>query len=107
MINRLKLMALKSGLIKALLFITIFFLVCSKSIASSDKPSPLCGIYTIYSREKYPHKLGKLQAMKDKFGNGAGTLIHTIAYSLIPIGAGAALIWSGHKGISISQIVGS
>jgi len=45
--------------------------------------------------------------MKDKFGNGAGTLIHTIAYSLIPIGAGAALIWSGHKGISISQIVGS
>jgi len=65
------------------------------------------GIYTFYSRAKTPHKLGKLQAMEDKFGNSAGTLTHTIAYSLIPIVAGAALIWSGYKGISIYQIVGS
>jgi hypothetical protein len=65
------------------------------------------GIYTTYSRVKAPQKLGKLQAMKDKFGGSVGTLIHTIAYSLIPIIAGGVFIWSGFRGISIGQIFGS
>jgi len=65
------------------------------------------GGYTAYSRVKAPHKLGKLQAMKDKFGSSTGAFIHTIAYTLIPIVAGGVFTWSGYKGISIGQIVGS
>jgi hypothetical protein len=61
----------------------------------------LFGIYTLYLRIKSPEKLGKLNAMKDKFGNGIGNAIHFIAYSLIPLAAGAIFIFAGLKGASL------
>ena len=61
----------------------------------------LFGIYTLYLRIKSPEKLGKLNAMKDKFGNGIGNAIHLIAYSLIPLAVGAVFIFSGLKGASL------
>ncbi len=61
----------------------------------------LFGIYTLYLRIKSPEKLGKLNAMKDKFGNGIGTAIHLIAYSLIPLAVGAIFIFAGLKGASL------
>ena len=57
----------------------------------------LYGIYTAYVRATNPANLGKLEAMKEQWGNGAGTVIHVVAYTVVPIIFGIVLIISGIK----------
>jgi hypothetical protein len=59
------------------------------------------GVFTIYARFKKPLLLGKLDAMKEKFGNSTGNLIHIIAYTVVPLAAGAVFIYSGLAGHAI------
>jgi hypothetical protein len=59
------------------------------------------GIFSIILRIKSPEKFGKLEAMKKKFGDKNGMLIHIILYSILPILAGIAFIVCGMLGISI------
>ena len=65
----------------------------------------LFGIYTLYARIITPEKFDKLQAMKGYFGLEVGTIIHTIAYSIVPLGVGVSIIYAGVKGISIIQLL--
>jgi hypothetical protein len=59
------------------------------------------GIYSTYVRLTNPQKFGKLEAMKQKFGTTAGTAIHTVAYSVVPIIAGIAFIIAGVRGVAL------
>jgi len=59
------------------------------------------GIYSTFVRFTNPQKFGKLEAMKRKFGATAGTVIHTVAYSLIPIVAGIVFMVQGIRGVSL------
>jgi hypothetical protein len=56
------------------------------------------GVCSLFIRVKHPEKFGKLNAMKEKYGNKIGTAIHTISYTVIPIIAGILLIIIGLKG---------
>jgi len=59
------------------------------------------GVFTIYARFKMPSLLGKLEAMKKKFGIVAGNLIHIIAYTIVPLVAGTVFISWGLAGRAI------
>lgn len=61
----------------------------------------LFGVYTIYLRATAPEKFEKLQAMKDSMGDSVGMAVHTIAYSIVPLGIGATLIFAGVRGVSL------
>jgi len=50
---------------------------------------------------KKPEKFGKLNAMKEKYGEKTGVTIHTISYSVIPIIVGVVFIVIGFKGVAI------
>lgn len=63
------------------------------------------GIYTFYARIKTPEKFPKLQAMRESFGQGIGTAVHTIAYSLLPLIFGGVIVAAGFNGISIIKII--
>ncbi len=52
------------------------------------------GCYTLYVRAASPEKLGKLEAMKKQWGERAGTVVHVVANTVVPIVAGAVLIVS-------------
>jgi hypothetical protein len=57
------------------------------------------GIFTAIMRAKSPEKFGKLEAMKNKFGDKAGMAIHVISYTIIPILAGIVFLVCGYFGI--------
>jgi len=59
------------------------------------------GIYSTFVRLTNPQKFGKLEAMKQKFGATAGTVIHTVAYSVVPIIAGIMFIIQGIRGAAL------
>lgn len=59
------------------------------------------GIYTAIARRKTPEKFGKLEAMKKKFGDKTGVIIHIISYTIVPILAGIIFIIAAYFGISI------
>jgi len=59
------------------------------------------GLYTTWARVNKPSQLGKLEAMKSRWGNQAGTIIHLIAYTVMPIVVGMVFIVSGVQGKSI------
>jgi hypothetical protein len=61
----------------------------------------LFGLYTAFLRAKQPGKLGKLEAMKKKFGATAGNLVHLIAYTVLPLVVGAVFIFSGIQGVAL------
>jgi hypothetical protein len=61
----------------------------------------LFGICTLFLRVKNPEKFGKLNAMKEKYGEKTGATIHTISYTVIPIIAGILFIVIGLKGVAI------
>jgi hypothetical protein len=61
----------------------------------------LFGICTLFIRMKHPQTFSKLNAMKEKYGEKAGTLIHTISYTILPIIAGIIFIIIGFMGESI------
>ena len=58
------------------------------------------GIFSIIMRIKSPEKFGKLGAMKEKFGEKTGMLIHIVSYTVVPILTGVALLVGGVFGIS-------
>ena len=59
------------------------------------------GVYSTYLRIKNPGKFSKLEAMKKFWGERAGTVIHFIAYTVVPIGAGIFFTVLGFLGIPI------
>ena len=61
----------------------------------------LYGLYTIYLRSQRPDKLGKLKAMKERWGERTGWLVHCVAYSAIPLAFGVVALVLGLQGQSI------
>ena len=61
----------------------------------------LFGVCTLFVRIKRPEKFGKLNAMKEKYGEKTGIAIHTISYTVIPIIAGIVFIVVGLKGVAV------
>lgn len=59
------------------------------------------GGYTFFLRTSNPSKLKKLQPMQDKWGEQTGLVIHTVAYSLVPVGLGVAMVFAGLSGVSL------
>jgi hypothetical protein len=53
---------------------------------------------TLFLRVKNPEKFGKLNAMKEKYGEKTGAAIHAISYTVIPIIAGILFIIIGLAG---------
>lgn len=63
----------------------------------------LYGLYTLYLRvAKKDDGKGKLQAMKDRFGEKTGEIIHIIGYTVMPLLIGiAALVFYFFFGVDI------
>lgn len=59
------------------------------------------GLYTAYARSKSPASVGKLEAMRTRFGPAAGTALHVIAYTVLPVLFGIVAILLGVQGKSI------
>jgi hypothetical protein len=59
------------------------------------------GIYTAIMRAKAPEKFGKLEAMKKKFGDKTGQIIHIVSYTIVPILAGIVFFATGLLGVSL------
>ena len=59
------------------------------------------GLVTVVLRQVKPSAFRKLGPMRERFGHAAGTLIHVIAYSLVPIGAGIWFVMRGFEGQAI------
>lgn len=74
---------------------------CISRIARAGSPALAGQNRSTCLRFTHPGKFGKLQAMKQKFGDTAGTVIHTIAYSVVPIIAGIIFIIQGSRGLSL------
>lgn len=58
------------------------------------------GLFSIYVRLKCPEKFGKLEAMKQIYGQRPGAIVHTVSYTIIPIVVGIIFIFAGTKGVS-------
>lgn len=56
------------------------------------------GLMTLVVRQVKPGAFRKLGPMRERFGDRAGTLIHVIGYSLVPIGAGVLFVMKGLAG---------
>lgn len=64
----------------------------------------LYGLFILITRFTDPEKHTRLVLLKNKLGNGLGTLIHTIVYVIAPFILAAYLIIHGMAGESLSQI---
>ena len=53
------------------------------------------GIFTAIMRATRPDGFGKLEAMQEQWGEGAGKTVHVIAYTVMPILVGCVLIVAG------------
>lgn len=60
----------------------------------------LYALYTLYLRTQQSAKFGKLKAMKERFGDTAGGIIHFVAYSLVPLVFGVVTLLAGLRGQS-------
>ena len=54
----------------------------------------LYGLYTAFVRARTPEKFAKLDAMKKQWGERAGTVVHTVGYTVVPIVVGVVLVVS-------------
>ena len=62
----------------------------------------LYGLYTIYLRVRKDSKAwGKLEKMKEVYGEKAGTVIHIISYTIVPIAVGIVGILAYCLGIKV------
>ena len=62
----------------------------------------LYGLYTIYLRVRKDSKAwGKLEKMKEVYGEKAGTVIHIISYTIVPIAVGIVGIVAYCLGIKV------
>ena len=65
----------------------------------------LFGFYTALMSIKSPDDLIRLKYMKAKLGIKAGTIIHTLAYVIVPIVFGYFIIRAGIDGVTITQFI--
>ena len=63
------------------------------------------GIYTALTSFKSPEELIKLKYMRAKLGMKAGTVVHTIAYVIVPLIFGYFIISAGLDGVTIKQFI--
>ena len=62
----------------------------------------LYGLYTIYLRVRKDSKAwGKLEKMKEVYGEKAGNVIHIISYTIVPIAVGIVGIVAYCLGIKV------
>ena len=62
----------------------------------------LYGLYTIYLRVRKDSKAwGRLEKMKEVYGEKAGTVIHIISYTIVPIAVGIVGIVAYCLGIKV------
>ena len=61
----------------------------------------LFGVYTAATSIKSPNDLIKLKYMRAKLGMKAGTIIHTLAYVLVPFLFGYFMLKAGMNGVTI------
>jgi hypothetical protein len=59
------------------------------------------GLYNVVMRRTGPHKLSRLQAMKDLFGEKTGDTVHLLAYAITPVVAGGVFLFAGSRGVSL------
>lgn len=57
----------------------------------------LYGFYTAFARARTPEKFAKLDAMKKQWGERAGTAVHIVAYTVVPIVVGVVLVLTALK----------
>lgn len=63
------------------------------------------GCYTAWARVKAPQQFHKLEAMKKFWGDVPGLAIHVVAYTLMPMGVGIAVIVAGVNGLSVMDLL--
>jgi ABC-type Co2+ transport system permease subunit len=56
------------------------------------------GLYTLYARTTSHNYSRKLEAMKQRWGERRGTIVHVVGYTVMPIVFGLALIASALLG---------
>ena len=59
------------------------------------------GLVTAYLRITKPTAFKKLGAMKQMWGDTGGTVVHVIAYTVVPLVAGIAFVVQGISGVSL------
>jgi hypothetical protein len=52
------------------------------------------GSYSIYARMSARHHFGKLEPMKRVWGERGGLVVHVVAYTILPLLAGALLVFN-------------
>ena len=50
------------------------------------------GIYSFSFRRNHPEKFGKLEALKQAYGDKVGNAVHIVFYSIVPILLGVFLL---------------
>lgn len=63
------------------------------------------GLYTTVMTFKSPQELIKLKYMRAKLGLKAGTIVHSIAYVVIPFLFGYFVLKAGFDGITITEFI--
>jgi hypothetical protein len=59
------------------------------------------GVYTARLRARAPERMGRLQAMKTRFGADTGLALHITAFSVLPFVVGFLLAFAGLNGLSL------
>ena len=65
----------------------------------------LFAVYTTVMSLKSPQELIKLKYMRAKMGMKAGTIVHTIAYIIVPLIFGLFIVRAGIDGVTITQFI--
>ncbi len=58
------------------------------------------GLFTLWARTTKPESFRKLSAMQKAYGNRAGTIIHIVSYSVVPIVIGVVALVFAFQGKS-------
>lgn len=53
------------------------------------------GVYSIFARFFAPHHLGKLEPMRKMWGKTGGSVMHVVAYTVLPPVAGGFMLFNG------------
>lgn len=61
----------------------------------------LYGVYTVWARKAKPEQFWKLDSMKRAYGERAGSVVHVVGYTVIPIIMGIVFIVLGMSGGSL------
>ena len=61
----------------------------------------LFGVLIAVLRWKRPHTLGTLLAMQKTLCVSAGSVVHALAYILMPLAGGAGLVVAGYWGVAL------